>query len=463
MQIIFISSFCLLGVTVYAQQVNTSPATNNNGNVVESNKVEISNEEIELMADTVAVESIEAVEQKGANKSRKLPLGKAKKESSIGFEQNERLEESPVMEEQELEESEMDGKTKDLQPVEMEVLDEAMPPAPTSLSAPGASYTYSMDANGYKMASDDFVKGDYSSSNQRFQRNPTQAQQVQMDQAVGYFEDVAPQSFEYNYFKYVAGNHDVNLVDNLVKAEEIRPDNSDVHAQMVAFHVIMEDSANALLYLDKLIDDERLTQSVLDYSEDVLLSVAENGTLITHGFDDGYGAYYVQNAQGIRTDVTLISLDLMQSATYRSNLEGQGYKLPDTNLIDVSYLKEFCADNEDKNIGISLTTPKEYFIPIQDKLYVVGLIFAYESEEYNNFYRNDYLWNEELTKKNISAPKDDKGKQLSSNYLPMMLMLQNAYHESGEVEKAEELDAVSDQVGAQCRKYEKVKEVKGSY
>ncbi len=322
---------------------------------------------------------------------------------------------------------------------------------------------YTDTPEGYKAADDDFNRADWDASTQRSQRSPSAEQQMYMDQAVGYFEVAAPASFEHHYFKYVAGNHDTTLFYHLQEAEQLQPDNSDVHTQMAGYYVITDDTAQALVYIDKLIEEDRLKESAMDYSEDVLLSAPENGTLVTHGFDDGYGAYYVQNSSQLRSDVTLVSLDLLQSEAYRNKLEKKGYSIPDTSLIDVQYLEKFCVQNPDKNIAISLTTPKEYFLPIQRNLYVVGLLFEYHQEDYNNFFRNDYLWNEELTKTNVMNPKDETGRQLSANYLPMMLMLQKAYGETGESDKAEELDKISDQVGVQCKKYEQIKKVKASY
>ena len=68
-----------------------------------------------------------------------------------------------------------------------------------------------------------------------------------------------------------------------------------------------------------------------------------------------------------------------------------------------------------------------------------------------------------MEKQVISNPIDEKGKQLSANYLPMLLHLRKVYKATGEEEKLKEVDEVSDQVGVQSRKYEQVQKVKSSY
>jgi hypothetical protein len=302
------------------------------------------------------------------------------------------------------------------------------------------------------------------SSSQRTQRTPSAAQQTQMNKVVDDLEQNAPESFEFHYFKYVAGNYNVGLVDDLKKAESLRPQNSDVQIQLAAYNIIVNDPKNAKVYLEKLVKSTRLSQEVLDYAEDLLKSAPDNGTLITHGFDDTYACYYLQSVRKIRSDVRLISLDFLQSEKYRTDLKTAGYLFPEKEIIDISYLQEFCSKNESKSLAISMTTPKEYLVPIQQNLFAVALVFEYHKElTYNNFFRNDYLWNEELTKTLIKKATTDKAKQLSANYLPMLLFLHKTYTESKEAEKLKEVDEAMDKVAVQCKKYDQVKKLKGSY
>lgn len=298
---------------------------------------------------------------------------------------------------------------------------------------------------------------------QRQQRSPSYQQQVAMDQAVGYFESSAPNSFEFHYFKYVSGNYDVDLIDHLRQAATLRPDNADVHVQMAAYHIIKQNKDSATLFLNKLTTSGRLTTNTLHYAEDILISAPKDGTLITHGFDDTYGVWKKQQVDGVRKDVTIVSLDFLQSSHYRTWLTSKGYVLPQSTIIDVAYLTSFCELNEQKKLGISLTTPKEYFTPIQSKLYVTGLVFEYHKSEFANFKRNDELWNENLKKYVVNNATDEKSKQLSANYLPMLLQLRKVYQQQEDAVKLKEIDAATDKVSVQCKKYEQVQKLKNSY
>ena len=300
-------------------------------------------------------------------------------------------------------------------------------------------------------------------SEQRLQRSPTLMQQMEMDQAVGTLEASAPNSFEYHYFKYVSGNYDVSLVSNLKAAEALRPNNADVHVQLAAYNIIKRNSDSAKVYVSQLIASGRLESNVLHYGEDILASVPNNWVLITHGFDDTYSVWKKQNIDGQRTDVKLISLDFLQSEYYRNKLKSDGFKLPQSQVVNVQYLNRFCELNSGKGLSISMTTPKEYFEPLKSKLYVTGLVFEYHEKEFNNFERNDDLWNKGLSKHLIDNATDEKSQQLSSNYLPMLLQLRKVYKQKEEIEKFKEVDAAVDKVGLQCKKYDQVQRLKKSY
>lgn len=301
------------------------------------------------------------------------------------------------------------------------------------------------------------------SKTQTQQRSPTEFQQSQMNSAVSYFETNAPESFEYHYYKYLSGNYNTDLYIHLQAAEKLKPNNADVQVQMTAYHMIYNSKSEALKYLNKLVENKRLLQSVIVYGEDVLRSVPTNGILITHGFDDTYGVWYAQMKNGVREDITIISLDLLQSSKYVEMLKAKGLLFPKTEVIDVAFLNQFCSMNVAENLSIALTTPKEYFKPILANVYLSGLVFEYKTSTYDNFWRNEKLWNDELKKKLVDNSIDEKGRGLSSNYLPMLFQMRKVYHQMEKTEKVKEMDAAIDKIGAQTNKYQQVQKMKSAY
>lgn len=297
----------------------------------------------------------------------------------------------------------------------------------------------------------------------RSQRTPNATQQSKMNEAVNVLEQYAPESFEYNLYKYQAGNHNVDLISFLRKAESLNKYSTDVKIQFAAYYLIT--GSGSTRYLELLIESKTVHRESIIYSKDVLRSVSKNGTLVTHGMEDTYATNYAQLNDNFRKDVTIVSLELLQSEAYKNALQAKGYKIPNTKLIDVSFLVEFCKLNESKGISIAMTTPKEYLQPLKTQLYAQGLVFEYHSasKEYNNYYMNDVLWNKELDKSIIQNFSSDLSNKLSANYLPMLFVLRKNYQASGELQQLKSIDAMIDKIGKGCNKYEQVQKLKGSY
>lgn len=291
-------------------------------------------------------------------------------------------------------------------------------------------------------------------STQLTSRSPSPMQQQEMDEAVGFYKANAPESFEYHYFKYAGGNYDISLFPHLQKAMALKPNNSDVIAQVAAYNIIVNDSVEAAKNLTQLVEIGKIEPEVLNYGTDMLTSVPTGGVLLTHGFDDSYSAFYLNSVAHLRTDVKVISLDFMQSKVYRDSLKNDGFKIPASNTVDVAFMREFCASNEDKNLFISMTFPKPYLAPLADKLNIHGLVFSYGVKQSAILEDNEVLWDKIL--KNDFTFKTEKGKQLSSNYLPLLFYLRESYQNAGLMEKVAEIDKAIDCIGVQSNKFSKV-------
>ena len=300
-------------------------------------------------------------------------------------------------------------------------------------------------------------------STQRTQRTPSTGQQEQMNEYVSLLAQVAPESFEHHYYSYLAGNYNIELIEHLRKAEALRPENSDVHIQIAAYDLITNNLNEARKYLKKLQANGRINEVMLAYGKDLMRSVPENGCVLTHGFEDTYAAYYTQIFMNERSDVTIISLDFMQSEAYRKSLTSKGYNLPVSSLIDVAYLTEFCALNATKKLSVSLTVPKEYLVPNQQHMFVTGLVMEYHAEGCTGiFERNEQLWNRELSAK-ITTIGREKARSLSANYLPMLFLLRREYQARNQQDDVQKIDAAIDQIAVQCGKYEQVQSIKANY
>lgn len=263
-------------------------------------------------------------------------------------------------------------------------------------------------------------------------RSPLSNEQQKIISLVNQLEKTGKESFEYHYFKYVSGNYNFNLVSHLNRAHQLKPTNTDVLVQLVAYHWILNNKSLAVQFIEQLFTSGRLDPSLKEYASDLLRSVPEKGVLITHGVEDTYAVLYLQESKKMRTDVQVLALDWFQNTQFRDFVKSHYYELPSSNQIDVNYLTEFCQLNALKKLSLSFTLPSPYFQPLKSSLYVQGLVAVYSnhSNELNVIDTNVNFYNT-FDLKRLSKPTSEREADLSSNYLPMLITLRKAEENSG--------------------------------
>ena len=296
-------------------------------------------------------------------------------------------------------------------------------------------------SNQKMLISTEFTKTKIQSTTQKTQRTPTLEMQQALDEKVEDLNEIAPNSFEYHLFNYSSGNYDVSREESLNIVYNQQPGNIEVLKLTSANAIVKGDTLNAKKYLNQLEFKNVIQQETIDYTADVLKSAEGNSALITHGFNDSYGAYQNQFNKNQQADIDVISLDFMQSQSYRDVLTTKGYDVPVQKEVNVNYLKSFCELNADKNIAISMTLPKEYLLPLQSKLYTCGLIFEYrESLNVPGSARLVTLWYNELNKKVLNVHQTSLSNAYAGNYLPMLLYLKSHYEQQEDLNNLEKIE-----------------------
>lgn len=296
-------------------------------------------------------------------------------------------------------------------------------------------------SNQKMLISTEFTKTKIQSTTQKTQRTPTLEMQQVLDEKVEDLNEIAPNSFEYHLFNYSSGNYDVSREESLNIVYNQQPGNIEVLKLTSANAIVKGDTLNAKKYLNQLEFKNVIQQETIDYTADVIKSAEGNSALITHGFNDSYGAYQNQLNKNQQTDIDVISLDFMQSQSYRDVLATKGYDVPVQKEVNVNYLKSFCELNADKNIAISMTLPKEYLLPLQSKLYTCGLIFEYrESLNVPGSARLEDLWYNQLNKKVLNVHQTSLSNAYAGNYLPMLLYLKSHYEQQNDLGNKEKIE-----------------------
>ncbi len=306
-----------------------------------------------------------------------------------------------------------------------------------------------------------FLKNKKLAATQITSRTPTLEQQAEMNTAIDYYKLNAPESFEYHYFTYIAGNYNLDLIMHLEKAKELKPTNSDVIVQMAAYHTIISDTNASANELSQLVQMGKIESDVLTYDNALLNSVSTNGVLLTHGFDDAFGSLYLQQNNNVRNDVKIVSLDLMQSKVYRDSLQKDGFQMPNSQIVDVQFFQDFCAQNQSKNLNLSMTFPKPYLQPQINQLEVQGLVYVFKDPSKSMATENQKIWKTFSLSKSFENVNTEKGKQLTANYLPMLFYLRDLYEKQNKKNEIPPIDKAIEKIGIQTNKLKQIQTILG--
>ncbi|RYD55532.1 MAG: hypothetical protein EOP56_15575 [Sphingobacteriales bacterium] len=269
-------------------------------------------------------------------------------------------------------------------------------------------------------------------------------------------EKQLPHSYEYNMIKWLIGGSDMKYVPYLKKAEEIASNRIEHLDGMINLAEIERDVAARDRYSKKKYEAGDLSAGMLSYNYNTLIGLEPNAILITSGDNDTYPAYALQ-ALGIRKDVHVVNVSLMQIDEYRDRvfkeigLEPWEKLWGNTHSANEAALQRFHKGiirymaNNSKKYPLYLALTASYLTdktdpPVESELYVTGLSMRYSKVPVDNIafmkknieqlYALDYL--DKHFSPDISA---DLVKQINMNYIIPMLKLYEHYKLSGDSQR----------------------------
>jgi len=258
-----------------------------------------------------------------------------------------------------------------------------------------------------------------------------------------------PDSYLYPYIKYYNGERKIEYIE---KAYEIKPSCSDLYWEFIQYYELNGMKSQKKEYCEKLYLSKVIISSLYDYNFNMLNSTEKNSILFTNGDNDNYPAWVLQEAKGIREDVTILNAHTVFVLRDYLRVKLNERRI-DINLEELStednaiFLKDLITSIKNKYpeipIHIATTVYDAYKKEINDKLFITGLCYTYSKEQIDNVtiikknleqnLRLDYLDNDWYNEQHISKTMMDR---YNLNYLPAFMELAKMYHSSGEIEPA---------------------------
>lgn len=279
-------------------------------------------------------------------------------------------------------------------------------------------------------------------------RNPSA-----VDKIVHEMGQKVPGTFEFHYVKAWHTGYDEEALKSLNQAYQKDPENPLTYPSFMVFYELLRDKDNKAQFAQKLFKSGFLSESVLSYSYNILMSVEQDGILFTQGENTVVPLWVLQEALHIRPDVRVFTVDLLHHDDYRRQLlleeslsyeEGNPLYVTENSAKAIgNLLSELPIQNPERKFYYALSLSREEIQDVSEKLYVVGLASQFSEGGLDNMaiirknlekrFLLDYL------KVDFSNESEyATARVLSQNYLMPIILLNQHYRNSGEEEKARE-------------------------
>jgi hypothetical protein len=259
-----------------------------------------------------------------------------------------------------------------------------------------------------------------------------------------------PNSYEYNFCKWQLGGNDMKYYPYLQKAIEIDPNRKENIDYMINIGEMTRNSKQRDEYSLKGFNAGQLSSGMIYYNYNQLVGLEPNAILLTAGDNDTYPSWYLQ-AKGLRRDVIVINLYLLQLKDYRErickelgidNMQFDETSKEELEHFQRNVVKQLAKNKNNYPVYLAVTSCGHdiYMKDIEDKLYLTGLAYAYDTASVDNMallkknvetkFALDYL--DKAFYNEIAA---EMVHSMNINYLIPMLKLYEHYKLSAEWNK----------------------------
>jgi len=263
-----------------------------------------------------------------------------------------------------------------------------------------------------------------------------------------------PNTFMYYYLSFLDGGVVTTNGDNLLKAYKMNPNFEGIHSSVISYAI---SSMNPTLRKEvnkAWFKTNYLSPGLLNYGYNVLMSLDKNAILLTQNDNDTYPLWMLQDAQGIREDVTVINIDFLILDEYRAFIFKKlgidplviNEKEKDINVYALNWeriVKHILNHYNGQNpLYVGMTLSQSLYSSFEDKFTLSGLAFKYTKKAdslvdfnkglFENTFALDYLSHQFLVDQN-----QENVDAQNMNYLNMLKEVYDDYKKHKKVKQAE--------------------------
>lgn len=244
-----------------------------------------------------------------------------------------------------------------------------------------------------------------------------------------------PNTPQYYFARYLAAGRTREAGPDLAKAYSLDPMRVELYKELARYFIITNDRSNLSTLLKNWVKLDEIPDPLYEYGKNLLNTLPQNAILITDGTYDTYPLYILQEVNGVRKDVRVLNLDLLQDKEYRERIYKEtGITCTADPSFKANYVKQLVSGNSHIVFYISSTVNSFVIIPIENNLYSEGLAMRYSTVAYdpssrlrNNWEKNYNIAYLEKAQKGTEYVSVSRLNALNMNYVACGLEMYDLY------------------------------------
>lgn len=230
--------------------------------------------------------------------------------------------------------------------------------------------------------------------------------------------------------------------NHLSEAAALRPNSPELFPDLLCMNQIRGRFDEAASYAHRIKRAKTFSSAEIEYNLNTLNSIERNGVLVTHGYVDTYPLYVLQYDKSIRRDVRIVSLEWLQSATYRKTVgEWLGVRPESLAGSTTEALQVIFRSDAAVPLYLSLTIPPSELRRYDSELYCTGLAMKRSATALGNLESLRENWENLFQRKHLTETEP-----LNRNYLIPLVLLHNHYKSLGKGVQADEIRSLTEKL-----------------
>lgn len=268
--------------------------------------------------------------------------------------------------------------------------------------------------------------------------------QKMLDALVNQAENHVPNSFEWNYIKFVNSGNNPAYLKYLEKAFAIDSARTETYDKLLTQYELRGDKDKTSYFAKKMYDSQLISPNWYYWNYNNLIGLDKNAIVFTQGDNDTYPAWVLQKVQKVRPDVLVLNVSMLNNADYAKRIF-QKIPVPIKETQNSTDALNYVMEQvNDRSIYISSSVNPSLYNSYQEKLYPVGLPLKYSAQNFDNIqqiqsnYENTFLL--DYLKTDLFAnTRDELSYYADLNYIPSFVLLENYYTSNKQTKQANEL------------------------